>query len=179
MLIIFCYTCRQQSSNTVISEAFMQQPIAADKQIQRPTAKHQTELGKSCGRVGGRTEGPKEDRDSTERPIESNNLDPWGLPETEPPTKEGAWARHGSTTHMQQMWSLVFMLVPQLVKQSQPFNLLLPFGSDFPGWAALSGLSQVGCAWFCSDVMCQSVVVPGMGKTLWNREYGGNWQRGK
>ena len=48
------------------------------------------ELGEFYGRVGGRTEGPEEDRDSTERQPESANLDPWGLQETERSTKEQA-----------------------------------------------------------------------------------------
>ena len=48
--------------------------------------------GGVCGRVGGRTEGPEEDRASKGRPPESTNLDPWGLPETELPTKEQTWA---------------------------------------------------------------------------------------
>jgi hypothetical protein len=34
------------------------------------------DLGESYGRVGRKIEGPKEDRDSTERPTESTNLDP-------------------------------------------------------------------------------------------------------
>jgi hypothetical protein len=38
----------------------------------------------SSGRVRGRTEGPEEDRDSTEKPT---NLDTRLLPDTEPPTK--------------------------------------------------------------------------------------------
>jgi hypothetical protein len=46
------------------------------------------ELGESFGRVGGRIEGPKGDRDITGRPTEPANLDCWGLSETEPPTKE-------------------------------------------------------------------------------------------
>jgi hypothetical protein len=46
------------------------------------------ELRESYERVEGRTEGPKEDSDSTGRPTESINLDTWELPETEPPTKE-------------------------------------------------------------------------------------------
>jgi len=45
------------------------------------------ELGKSCGRVGGRIEELRGDRDSTRRPTEPINLNPWGLPETEPTTK--------------------------------------------------------------------------------------------
>ena len=45
-------------------------------------------------------EGPKVDRDSTGRPRESTNLDPWGLPETEPPGKEHAWAGPRPPEHM-------------------------------------------------------------------------------
>ena len=37
-------------------------------------------------------EGPEEDRDFIKGPSESTNLDPWGLPETEPTTEEQAWA---------------------------------------------------------------------------------------
>ena len=36
------------------------------------------ELRECYGRVRVRTEGPEEDRDSTGRPTESTNLDPWG-----------------------------------------------------------------------------------------------------
>lgn len=35
----------------------------------------------------GKDWGPEEDRNSTERPAESTNMDHWGLPETEPPTQ--------------------------------------------------------------------------------------------
>jgi hypothetical protein len=38
------------------------------------------ELRESYGRVGRRIEGSEEDRDSTGRPTESINMDPWGLP---------------------------------------------------------------------------------------------------
>jgi hypothetical protein len=51
-------------------------------------------------RVGGRIEGPKEDRDSTGRPTESTNLDPRGLLETEPPIKERAWTGPRPPTYM-------------------------------------------------------------------------------
>jgi hypothetical protein len=46
------------------------------------------ELQESFRRVGRKTEGPEEDRDSTGRPRESTSLDPWWLSETEPPAKE-------------------------------------------------------------------------------------------
>ena len=58
------------------------------------------ELLESCGRVGGRIEEPEEDRDSTGRPTESTNLDLWGLPETEPLTKEQAWAGPRPPAHV-------------------------------------------------------------------------------
>ena len=43
---------------------------------------------KSCGRARGGFEEPGGDGDSTRRSTESTNLDPLGLSETEPPTKE-------------------------------------------------------------------------------------------
>jgi hypothetical protein len=46
------------------------------------------ELGKSCERVGGRIKGPGGGRDSTRRPTESINLDPWGLTEAELATEK-------------------------------------------------------------------------------------------
>ena len=42
----------------------------------------------SYEKVGGRIKDPEGNRNSTGRPTESTNLDPWGLSETEPPTKE-------------------------------------------------------------------------------------------
>jgi hypothetical protein len=52
--------------------------------------------------VEERIEGLKEDRDFTGRPTESTNLNHWGFPEIEPPTKEGAWAGPSTTpqTHI-------------------------------------------------------------------------------
>ena len=51
----------------------------------------QMELKEVCGRAGERTEEPEEESKSTERPTESTNPDPWGLPETQLPSKEQAW----------------------------------------------------------------------------------------
>jgi hypothetical protein len=55
---------------------------------QRPTAKCQTELRESFGRVGDRTERAGGVKDTTRKPTESTKLSPWGLTETEPPTRE-------------------------------------------------------------------------------------------
>ena len=79
--------------------------------MQRPTAKHQAELKESCGRVGDRIERAGEVKDITRRPTESSNLSPWGLTETEPPTKEHACVGPRPPTHLQQIYSLVFMWV--------------------------------------------------------------------
>jgi hypothetical protein len=47
-------------------------------------------VGESCRRVGGRIEGAGRIKDTTRRPTELINLGPWGLTETESPTKEHA-----------------------------------------------------------------------------------------
>jgi len=54
----------------------------------------------SYGRVRGRIEGPKGDRNSTEKPTESTHLNPWEFPETEPPTKKHTWAVLGLPVYM-------------------------------------------------------------------------------
>ena len=46
------------------------------------------ELSEFDGQVWGRIEAHEQDRDYIQNPTESTNLDPWGLPEIEPPTKE-------------------------------------------------------------------------------------------
>jgi hypothetical protein len=46
------------------------------KQMQRGTAKHLMEHGKFYGKVWGRFERPRSNRNSTGRPIELTNLDP-------------------------------------------------------------------------------------------------------
>jgi hypothetical protein len=56
--------------------------------MQIPTDKHWTEVRDSFGRVERRIEVLEGDKNSIGRPTESTNLDPWGLSETEPPTKE-------------------------------------------------------------------------------------------
>jgi hypothetical protein len=57
------------------------------------------ELRDSYGRIGGRIVVPKGDRNSTGRPTESANLDPW-LSEPEPPTKEHTWMNLDLPTHV-------------------------------------------------------------------------------
>ena len=67
-------------------------------------------LRESFRRVGGRIEGSKKDRKSTGRPTELTNLDPWGIPETEPLAKEQARVEPRPLAGMKQMMgSLVFV----------------------------------------------------------------------
>ena len=48
----------------------------------------------------GRTEVPEGNRDSTGRPTESTDLDPWGFPEPELPTKEQGLTGPQPPAHM-------------------------------------------------------------------------------
>lgn len=61
---------------------------AANGKRLRLAAIHLMELRESYRRVGRRIEEPEEDTDSTGRPTELHNLDPWGLPHTESSIKE-------------------------------------------------------------------------------------------
>ena len=50
------------------------------------------EFGDSYGRLGGRIEGPKGDRNTIQRLTKSTKLDSWDLSENEAPTKVHTWA---------------------------------------------------------------------------------------
>ena len=54
------------------------------------TGNHRTEVRHPNGRVRGRTKGAEGDGNLIGRTRVSINLHSWELPETEPPTKEGA-----------------------------------------------------------------------------------------
>jgi hypothetical protein len=58
------------------------------------------ELGDSCGRIEGRTAGPKEDRNSKARPVESTNLDTWDSKHLNHQTKSIHEVDLGLHTHM-------------------------------------------------------------------------------
>ena len=75
LLVILCYACRQESSITVSWEA---SSSSRWKQIERPAAKHQTELRTSWGRVGDRIEPAAWVKNITRRLTESTNLGPQG-----------------------------------------------------------------------------------------------------
>jgi hypothetical protein len=52
-------------------------PAADSDKCRDPQPNRGWSLGTLIGRVGGRAEGPKGDRNSTGKPKESTNLDPW------------------------------------------------------------------------------------------------------
>jgi hypothetical protein len=54
----------------------------------------------SYGSVEGRIGIPRGYRNPTGRPIESNNLNPWGLSDTETTTKEPTWAGPSLQVHI-------------------------------------------------------------------------------
>jgi hypothetical protein len=55
--------------------------------MQTPTAKHWMKLRDSYGRDGGKIDSLEGVRNSTGRPTESTNLNPYRLSETDPSTK--------------------------------------------------------------------------------------------
>ena len=68
--------------------------------IDSDRCRYWTEFGHFSERMGERIAYPKGDTKSIGRPIESTNLDPMRLSETEPPTKEHTWAGPRLPTHM-------------------------------------------------------------------------------
>ena len=76
-------------------------------QIQTLTVKHWTEVRDLYGRVKGMIEGAEKDGNPIGRTTVSTNLDPWELPDTEPPTKEHIWIglSHSVQTYVQHICS--------------------------------------------------------------------------
>jgi hypothetical protein len=58
------------------------------------------ELRESGGRWRGRVEGTREVKDTTRKSTESINLDPQGITESEPPTREHIWNGTRPSTHI-------------------------------------------------------------------------------
>jgi hypothetical protein len=56
--------------------------------MQRTTLKHQEVLSEPCRRVEDRIKGVRGVKDTTRRPTEFDDLDPWRFTENEPQTKE-------------------------------------------------------------------------------------------
>jgi hypothetical protein len=121
------------------------------KNMQRPTDKYWTELRDSIWTVQGRIKGLKGDRNSTVRPTESTNLDPYGFSETEPLTKEHAQTGPRITTCIEEMCSTVFIPLTTRVGAISKAVVCL---ESFP----LTGLpccNEIGSAKPCRDLICQ------------------------
>lgn len=103
---------------------------------------------------------PRGDRDST-RTTKPTNLDPWGLPETETPTKEHIGARfrspslHTAAADMQ----LNSQEGPPITEQGLTLTWLSACGSYPPNQAILADLSRQGYTRSCSDLWGQSGLV--------------------
>jgi len=158
--MMLCCACRQEAGINVLWEAPLSSKL---KQIQRPRSKHQSELQESYGRVRGMIKGPDENWDSTERPTESINLEPWGLPKSEPPTKEHIWAGP--------MCSLAFMWVLKQLGQGLSLTLLPACRFCLPNWAILSGHCRRWWPWSCSELMCPRWWWNGGGVVMWEKGF--------
>jgi hypothetical protein len=73
----------KRATNTTIKNNLAEAPPSNQW---RDSETHTQTLGGAQGI--GRIEESEEDRDSTGKPTKSTNLNPWGLPETQSPTKE-------------------------------------------------------------------------------------------
>jgi hypothetical protein len=133
-----------QSSITVLWEI---PPSSWLKQMQRPTAKHWMQLRDFYGRFRERIDSPEGDRNSTRRPTESTNLDPWGFWETEPPAKEHTQSRSSSSpppTHVADV-QLNLHVSPLTTGAGLSIKLLPVCGICSFNQAALLGLCARGC----------------------------------
>ena len=122
-------------------------------QIQTPRAKQWMEPGDSCGRRGGETAGPKGERNSTGRPTESTNQDPWGS-ESEPTNQ--AHTRAGPRPprpHVADV-QLGHHVGPGQLERRLSQKLLPVWERYSTSWAAMTGRSGTH-SW-------QSVEVPGL-----------------
>jgi hypothetical protein len=94
--------------------------------------------------LGGRVEGPEGIGTPQEDPTESTNLDPWGLSETEPPTKEHTLGATGPPhTYVADVQLGLHVGPPTTRTRCIPKAVC---GICFSNWAALSGFSGRGCA---------------------------------
>jgi hypothetical protein len=109
-------------------------------QIQTPRAKQWMELGDAYGRTGGRTAGPEGDRNSTGRPTESTNLDPWDSQSLNQQPKNIHRLDLCLPAHMQQMCSLVFMWVPNNLRGRWGGGQLYQKLLLYVGYVLLAGL---------------------------------------
>lgn len=111
------------------------------------------ELEESCGRVGGRTEGPEEDRNCTERPKEPTNLYPWGPSKSEHGLDLGplhinsrnvAWSSFGYPNNWSGGCSWICCLLVDLFPSLGQLPCLTSVGEDV---LVLQWLDVLGWVW--------------------------------
>lgn len=131
----------------MFSEKSIQQPMGRDAEIHSQILFCIHEV---FWRDGKKIKEPEEDRDLIGRPTESTNLNSWVISRS--PINKWAWAEPRSPA--------LCIADKQLGLQqldSSWICCLSPCGSRSPKWIALSGLSERGCASFCSDLMKECV----------------------
>ena len=96
----------------------------------------------------------------------STNLDPWGLSETESPTKEQIQTGPNPLIH-HHIYVAYVNLAPHVDSPTVGVGAVLKAvvgGSSSPNWDALFGLSGRGCTQHFRDLMCQSLESFGLGR---------------
>jgi hypothetical protein len=70
-------SCLKTQGCVALSSRLKHTLLEGTRWLIKLTNKQWMELGDSYGRIGGKIAGSKGDRNSTRRPTESTNLDPW------------------------------------------------------------------------------------------------------
>ena len=87
---------------------------------------------------------PEGDRNSTGRPTQSTNLDPWRVSGTELPTKKHTWTGPRPPCSYVADVHLDLHTGPEQLEEGLSQNLLPIHGISFTSWATFSGLSGRG-----------------------------------
>ena len=131
----------------------------SQKQMERPTAKHQAELGDSCGRGRGRIVKVRGNKDITRKPTESANLGPQGLTETELTIR----SLHGSNLDpLHICYSFIACCSYRTPNSGSGGYLSLFFWGPFSScWMVLFSLNRRGGAQSYCNLMCHDWFIPG------------------
>jgi hypothetical protein len=127
--------------------------------MQTPTAKQWVELGvELMEELWEGTEDPEGNRNSTGRPTESTNLDPWGSQRLnqQPKSTQGLDLALPPPHRCSRVYSLVFMWVPNNWSRSYPKSCCL-----YVGYVLLSLGSLVWPQWERIHLATKKLDVPG------------------
>ena len=109
------------------------------------------------------------ERNSTGRPTESTNMDPWGLSETEPPTKEQTGPRFPCTYDVADV-QVRLHVDPKQLEWALSQKLLLTCGISPISFAEVSGWRDIPGRY----------LLRGKGEGTWGKDCGrGRWGQGQ